>query len=443
MTKKSQSIRFISLLGSSSIAKLFSLLSKIALTNLLGLKVMSIFGLINPLLLLVITISSFSLPNVLSYLISANRNKSNLYVKVSFILIGFLSFILSLLLYIFSKDIAIVFFHNEQVIYPIKTLSILVPLISISSLIKGYFYGVREVNFTTSSQLFEEGSRLIFILFFASFFLSDNESKNASIIVISLCVGEVAQTLYLLIFSKNIYQKNYFKLFKKTSTYFVPISKEMIQIAFPMTLSRLVGSLTYFLEPVLLTTILTNLNYTIESITFDYGILTNYVMPLLLLPGFFSLSLSSYLLPNLSYNIKNNDYKNSISLFKDILKYCLIIGTLFTLLFFFFGGKILNLLYGTTLGDNQIRILAIPFLIYYIETPIITALNAFCLTKETFITTVICSIIRIISLFILVPIFKIDAVSISTLLSLYINVIINSILLFKSFLSYKRKCSIK
>ena len=62
MTKKSQLIRFISLLGSSSIAKLFSLLSKIALTNILGLKVMSIFGLINPLLLLVITISSFSLP---------------------------------------------------------------------------------------------------------------------------------------------------------------------------------------------------------------------------------------------------------------------------------------------------------------------------------------------------------------------------------------------
>ena len=75
MRKKYKVNSFISIMFSSSIAKMFSLLSKIALTNVLGLKVMSIFGLINPLLLLVITISSFSLPNVLSYLISFNRNK--------------------------------------------------------------------------------------------------------------------------------------------------------------------------------------------------------------------------------------------------------------------------------------------------------------------------------------------------------------------------------
>ncbi len=442
MTKKTKLNSFILLMSSSCLAKLFSLLSKIALTSILGIKVMSIYGLISPLLLLIITISSFSLPNALSYLISFNRNKSHLYIKVAFICISFLSLILSFTLYIFANEIANIFFHNNQVIYPIKTLSILVPLISISSLIKGYFYGVREVTFTNSSQLLEEGSRLIFILFFLNYFLTNDSSKNASLIVISLCIGEIAQTFYLLIFSKKIYQKNFKKMLKRIPLDYISISKEMLNIAFPMTLSKLIGSFTYFLEPVILTTILVKMNYSIETITIDYGILTNYVMPLLLLPGFFSLSLSSYLLPNLSYCIKNKEYYKSKKLLKDVLSISFIIGLFFSIIFFFFGGKVLNTLYKTNLGDNQIKILSLPFIIYYIETPITTSLNAFCLTKQTFITTTISSIIRIGLLFLLIPILKINAISVSTLISCYINVLINSIILLKSFLRYKNECFI-
>ena len=68
MRKKTMQKSFISIIGTSTISKFFALLSKIVLTNLLGIKIMSIYGLINPLMILVITISSFSLPNVLSYL---------------------------------------------------------------------------------------------------------------------------------------------------------------------------------------------------------------------------------------------------------------------------------------------------------------------------------------------------------------------------------------
>ena len=81
MRKKTMQKSFISIIGTSTISKFFALLSKIVLTNLLGIKIMSIYGLINPLMILVITISSFSLPNVLSYLISSNRKKSKSYIK--------------------------------------------------------------------------------------------------------------------------------------------------------------------------------------------------------------------------------------------------------------------------------------------------------------------------------------------------------------------------
>ena len=316
MTNKNKLFLYGELLISSTGGKFFSLIAKIALTNILGIKVMAIYGLINPLLVLVITLSSFSLPNILSYLISSNPNRTRKYMQTSFIIMIFFSVILAMLLYFFSTYIGITFFHNKDVIPSIKMLSFLVPLISISSLIKGYFYGVREVNFTTSSQLFEEGLRMLLCLFIVSYLCGFDDAKNASIIVISLCVGEIFQSLYLLIFANKKYQKNYLKMFVKIDSFFIQSSKEMISLALPMTLSRLIGSITYFLEPIILTTMLIKINYSIDLITYEYGILTTYVMPLLLLPGFFSLSLSNYLLPNLTFFIKNNDYHKARSIFK-------------------------------------------------------------------------------------------------------------------------------
>ncbi len=442
MTKKNKLFLYGELLISSTGGKFFSLIAKIALTNILGIKVMAIYGLINPLLVLVITLSSFSLPNILSYLISSNPNKTIKYMQTAFIIMIFFSVILAMILYFFSTYIGITFFHNKDVIPSIKMLSFLVPLISISSLIKGYFYGVREVNFTTSSQLFEEGFRMLFCLFIVSYLCGFNDAKNASIIVISLCIGEIFQSLYLLIFANKKYQKNYLKMFVKIDSFFIQSSKEMISLALPMTLSRLIGSITYFLEPIILTTMLIKINYSIDLITYEYGILTTYVMPLLLLPGFFSLSLSNYLLPNLTFFIKNNDYHKAKSIFKNIVIYCFLIGLFFSILFFFFGGNILKILYGNDIGKSQIKYLAFPFLLYYFEAPLSAAMNAFCLTKVSFLTSIISSTIRIILLFILIPLYKVNAVSIATIASCLITIITYGYHIRKSFLFNKNKSAI-
>ena len=443
MRKKSIQKSFITILISSTLSKMFALVSKIALTSILGIKIMSIFGLINPLLILIITLSSFSLPSTLTYLISSKRSNSKIYIKTSIILIFLISIFLSSILYFFSSYIGYTFFHNEQVIPSIKTLALLVPLISFTSLLKGYYQGIKEVTFSSSSQLFEEGFRLIFNLFLIELLLKDNESYNATLLVISLCVGEIGQVIYFIFFSKTNYQKNYFKLLKKDNKFeFKKTSKEIIDIALPLTLSRLIGSITYFLEPVILTTIMTKLNYSIDIVTYEYGVLTTYVMSLLLLPGFFSLALSTYLLPHLSETIANNNYQKSMKIFKSILSLCLLIGLSFSCIFFFFGNNILELLYNIKLEKDLFKYLAFPFLIYYFETPINTALQAFSMSKISFITTTISCIIRIILLFIFIPILKTNAIILSTLISCFITVIVNLFFIRKGFLSCKEKISI-
>ena len=122
--------------------------------------------------------------------------------------------------------------------------------------------------------------------------------------------------------------------------------------------------------------------------------------------------------------------------------YCFLIGLFFSILFFFFGGNILKILYGNDIGKSQIKYLAFPFLLYYFEAPLSAAMNAFCLTKISFLTSIISSTIRIILLFILIPLYKVNAVSIATIASCLITIITYSYQIKKSFLFNKNKSTI-
>ena len=82
--------------------------------------------------------------------------------------------------------------------------------------------------------------------------------------------------------------------------------KEILGISIPTTLARMIGSTVYFFEPIILTTFLLMNGYTNNFITYEYGILTGYVMPLLLMPSFFSMAISQATIPVISNGYVNN-----------------------------------------------------------------------------------------------------------------------------------------
>ncbi len=424
MQKKSAN-KIALMLASSSLAKIFSLLSKIVLTSLLGLSAMSYFSLTNPLLILIITICSFSLPNVLSHLIAKKPNKSKKYVITSFLIVILNGIIFSIILLSCSKFIAKELLHNEGCYFAIRAISIFIPFICISSLIKGYFLGNREVLLTTSSQLFEEGSRLVFNYLCVGYLLSSSSERNAALVIISLAVGEFFQTIYLVIFCNKKYYPRYKKIVDLKDADIKETSKEMLSIASLMTGARLIGSFTYFLEPIIITTILSYQNIASSSIALEYSTLNTYVMPLLLLPGFFSTTLSNYLLPNLSYNLGKGEKKAAKTLFLKVTLLCSLIGISFSFFFLFFGSDVLKLLYHIDSGQKEIRMLALPFFIYYLETPFITAMNALSLNKHAFLSTIISSLIRIVLLLVLTPILGVFSLCIATLSSCLASLLFN------------------
>ena len=174
--------------------------------------------------------------------------------------------------------------------------------------------------------------------------------------------------------------------------------REIFGISIPNTMSRLIGSVTYFLEPIILTNILKKVGYTSDYITTSYGIINGYVYPLLLLPSFFTLAISSAILPVVANSYSNKNYTYTKKKIREALFFSLLIGIPVTLIFIFIPSIPLKLVYNTSLGLEYISITAPFFLLHYIQAPLTSSLNGMGYSKTAMRGTLYGGIIKLISL---------------------------------------------
>lgn len=416
----------INLVVLSFIGKFLSLLARLSMARAIKIEAMSYFSIINPLMVLLLNLSQFGLPLACSTLIAKHPNKTKkLFVSALLISIS-ISLLLMALIYILAPYIANNLLNSKDATLATYGLGLLIPLVALSSMLKALYIGKGDVKATTYSTIAEESTRIIFIVFFISFFSNKGPEYGALGAVIGMAIGEVGQSLFLYLKAPKKAKKDCFYWLIANENDDPACAIELVKISLPITIARLIGSLTYCLEPVIYTNMLKGLLDTAE-ITRNYGVLTGYVMPLLLMPGFFATALSNYLLPKMSNFVENKNIKEAKNIFVKLTLFCLTLGFIFSIVLFFGSSLIMNILYGTTIGSQYIKILAFPFLIYYVEAPIITAMHAIGKTKSALRSTIISSIFRILVLVVFVKKLNIYAVALSTILSAGLDILLNLI----------------
>ena len=204
--------------------------------------------------------------------------------------------------------------------------------------------------------------------------------------------------------------------------------KDVMNISIPSTSSKIIGSIFYFFEPIIITNILYYVGYTKSYIINEYGIINGYALSLLLLPSFFTQSMSTSLIPELSkyYSLKN--YKKCLKRIKQIVFTSLTIGILSTTIICLFPTTILNILFYTNKGISYIRILAPFTLLYFIEIPLNNSLQALGKAKSVMKITITGETIRTLSL-IFFSFFKMGMYSL--VISIILNLVISTILYYR------------
>lgn len=431
MLKKKIIKATLSLLIVGLITKVLSTLGRIITARTIGQESMGIYMMVMPTAIFFINIIQLSLPICINKLIAENREKARNIIITSSIIALIVNSIFMILIITLAPFIANNILKNEKTLLAIDALALLIPLISLGGLIKGYYTGIGKIEITAYSQISEEIARIAFIFLFGGYFVKGGEMYGAYGAILSLCMGEVFSLTHMIVSLKNLKGKSK-QLFKGIINEENLDTKNILNMALPLTGGRLIGSIAYMLEPIVMTNVLLSTGMSNDAITLEYGILSGYAMPLLLMPGFFANAFGKVLLQPMTTAISKGNKKEAKKLFLALSLTSLVIGTFFSIILFIFPSQLMTLLYKSNDGYMYVKLFALPFIVYYLESPFISALTALNKTKEILFYDILTSALRIGLLFILLPKMKMMGVALSTTISFILLVAIFAIIIFKN-----------
>lgn len=417
------------------IIKILGLANKIIITRYLGTEGMSLYIMAFPTIILFLNVATININNSISKLVSeskiTNKYSPKIIIQKALKITFISSFLTIIFLIIIIKPLTNNFLKNPDLFYPLISSIFLIPLTCISDILKGYYNGLKEITKTTLANIIEQTSRIIFTIISLILLKPYGIVISATFTIIALSVGELCSVIFLLIKlkkeNKTLFKSSTFPSINNNPT------KKILSLAIPTTLSKLIGSFTYFLEPIVYTYILTKLHYDNSLIQTNYTIINAYSLPLLTTASFISVALSTTIIPSISENYALKNYKSINYLIDKVILFSFIPSILVSILLFFYPQEFMKLIYGTTKGTNLIKPFVFFFLLYYLQMPFNSILQAIGKTKTPFIFSTIYSILRIILIIVLsyVPSINVNSIFYAIFLTMLLHSLTIIILVMK------------
>lgn len=376
--------------------KLLGMFIRIMINRIAPLETISLYMLILPTFSLMMAISQLGFSTSISKLVSEERYKNK---KLLFSILPisiFINIALTIFLVFASRFIANTLLKNPNAYLPILAISLVLPFDSMSSILRGFFFGHEKMVPHIISQLCEQITRLVLIMITIPYLVNINYVYATVGLVLVNVFSELSASLILFLFlprsftiTKDDLKPNYLYI------------KDVLNISLPTTTSRIVGTIGYFFEPVILTFVLLKDGYTSSYITIQYGIINAYIMPMVLFPSFFTNAISHAMLPIISREYAKGNKKYIKTKLWQTIIFSLIIGVPISIVMFIFPKFFLKLFYKTQSGINYLRFLIPFFLLYYIETPLAMFLQGINKSYRVMTDNIIGIIIKTVLLFLL------------------------------------------
>ncbi len=351
---------------------------RIYLSRLFGEEGMGIYQLLSPVLALSFSLCAAGIQTAISKYVAASVAKGNCKDSYRYLFTGlFLSLLLSvpcmLLLLMFSDFVAVHFLLEARTASMLRIIALSIPAGAVHSCINGYYYGIKKTMLPSSTQIIEQFMRFFCVL--AADFLArrSHTVPHINAAVVGLVVGECAAMLISLL-------AIYFRFYREEAgagKSSLPCSnagafgisrfhavKNLLVLAFPLTVSRIVVNLLQSVEAVAIPSRLCRYGYDSVTALSVYGVLTGMALPLLFFPNALTGSMSLLLLPMVSEaDAKGNTDAVKNTTLKTIQS-CLLLGAACTLFFFLSGPFLGRFLFHSELAGRYIRSLSLlcPFL---------------------------------------------------------------------------------
>jgi stage V sporulation protein B len=386
------------------ITKILGFVNKIVVARIMGEEGVGLYMMAVPTLLLVITLTRLGLPVAISKLVAEAEAERD-YKKMKRVLLMSLSIttVLSIIFttaLIFSAPIlSKTLLTDSRTFYPLIAIAPVVPIVALSSVLRGYFQGRQNMRPSAYSQVIEQVVRITLVALLTKAFLPYGIAFAAAGAMVSVVIGELASLLFL--FSMFKFKKK-FKLrtgFWQHITSGKKTLNEILGIALPTTGSQLIGSISYFLEPIVVAQSLYIAGVANHEATKQYGELAGLAIPLLLLPTFVTFAISTSLVPAISEAAAQKHYRTIDYRLNQALRFAMISGGISVVITYIFAVPILKLMYDAPAVASYVKIMSPFFFFLYFQAPLAAALQALDLAKAAMINSFIGAVVKITAIF--------------------------------------------
>lgn len=337
---------------------------KIIFSRLVGSEAIGIYQMVFPFLMVITTLTSAGIPAAVSRLVAEENslnNRKGVYkvLAIALFIGGSLAFILSILVSLNLDFIVSKILKNDSIFYPILFSIPAISFITFSNIIKGFFYGLKEMKPPATAQILEQISRITFVLGYITYQRPTNPILCATIGIIGVSVGELFSLIYLLLkfnFKKLKFKRSFIKIIPSSS---FKLINSILFISIPITINRLTASIVQTANSILIPQRLMVSGYTSSQAIQTFGKITGMAMPLLFLPFTVTSALAVNIIPNISEKIaikKLDDVRAQCNL---AIKITLIVAIPITIIYALLGKHLALLIYNDVEVGKYLSIISL------------------------------------------------------------------------------------
>jgi len=392
------------------------------MSNLMGAEGMGLYQLIMPVYALAWSISCAGFNTTVSKLTAQERAKGEYgnmgrVLKQSMVITTLLGTGLTIALWFGADFLAAHFFNDIRVFLPLRLLALAFPFMAAGTCMRGYFIGLQETKIPAANQVLEQVVRMMVIYFLAARFVPMGLTYAAAAAVIAIVLEEVFSFFFVFI-SYKVHKKKR-RFFKRPSISSGQALVLIMGMALPLTGNRVTGSLLSAWENVLIPSRLQMYGMSATEAISEFGRISGMAMPLIFFPTAVLTALSVTLVPAVAEAAAANRLDRITGATSKAMMFASVIGMGAAALFGFLGHELGLAIYNQQIG-MMLRLLGIMCPFIYMQIILSGVLNGLGCQMFIFRNSIISSAISIAFVYLLVPIYGLNAYIFGWLVSLLV-----------------------
>ena len=423
---KNTIVLVISNLLTGSLSFIFSII----LSKELGAQGVGLFQMIMPIYVLFICLTCGGVITALSKIIAELNSKKNtreLYksISVSIVFFSFWTIFVSLFIILFASFLSVYVVKDSRTYISILIFVPALLFVTISSALKGYFYGLQNTTFPAVIDIVEKAIRIIILIALLNL-LKDYELKyKVSAAVAAMTIGEFVSLILLYIFYKRSYLS--VENFVGTPDNVFQIVANVLTISLPLCINGFLSTALGAFIAVMIPRRLQSAGFTAETSLALYGKISGMSLNIIMFPAIIIGAISIVLVPAISEASTGRNKSTATRKIYYAIKVTTAIAAMSAGLFFSLPHELGKLFYNRTDLGNIIFSLSFGVLFIYVEFTLFGILNGLGKQGILLRNTMIMSAIDIVSLYILlgIPEINIYGYAINFVISPLVGCILN------------------